>query len=237
MELSERGRKSLKMREGERLLAYQDSKGIWTIGVGHVAPYVIQGLRIDQKESDSFFNADVAWAERSVSKNVTVNISQDQFDALVSFTFNVGPTAFKESTLLKELNKGNYFAVPAQLMRWNKITVDGRKRVLDGLVKRRDSEVSQWNGVYVKCQACPTSPDEPTGRSFGEVASTSKTVKTGIAVIIAGVYSLWNSIAAKASATFSSVLLGGDMIYFIVIGLGIYIIRNRLRDSRLGRSY
>jgi lysozyme len=95
----------------------------------------------DQQVLD-LLSQDVQPAENAVNAGVKVALNQNQFDALVSFTFNVGVGAFSGSTLLKVLNQGDYDGVPAQLSRWNK----AGGKVVQGLVNRRDNEIKLWNG-------------------------------------------------------------------------------------------
>ena len=83
--------------------------------------------------------------EEIVKKHVKVDLSQGEYDALTHYVFNVGESGLKTSTLLKKLNSGNYEAVPDEMRRWNKGTVDGEKVVIDGLNKRRENEVEIYN--------------------------------------------------------------------------------------------
>ncbi|WP_340151539.1 lysozyme [uncultured Sneathiella sp.] len=116
-ELSSRGASFIKHFEGERLTAYDDGTGIMTIGYGHTGD-VKAGETITQAQADSYLMGDVKWAVDTVNNAVKVKLQQNQFDALVSFTFNVGEGAFKSSTLLQKLNAGDYAAVPGELDRW-----------------------------------------------------------------------------------------------------------------------
>jgi lysozyme len=84
---------------------------------------------------------DVKPAEQAVDGGVQVALNQNQFDALVSFTFNVGVGAFQSSTLLKVLNQQQYDEVPAQLLRWTRAA----GKVVQGLVNRRQNEINLWN--------------------------------------------------------------------------------------------
>ena len=83
---------------------------------------------------------DIEEFENAVKNLVTVELNEDQFSALVSFCFNLGANALRISTLLKKLNAEDFQAVPDQIRRWNKATVNGEKVVLDGLVRRRNAE-------------------------------------------------------------------------------------------------
>jgi GH24 family phage-related lysozyme (muramidase) len=111
MKMSAGGRALLVQREGKRNKAYRDTKGIWTIGVGHTAsagpPYPVPGMTITDKEVDAILANDLPRYERLILHNVTVPLTQGQFDALVSIAFNVEAVSQK-STIIKRLNTGNY---------------------------------------------------------------------------------------------------------------------------------
>ena len=96
--------------------------------------------RADQQALD-LLSQDVNPAENTVNTNVKVPLNQNQFDALVSFTFNVGGGAFKGSTLLKVLNQKQYTQVPTQLLRWTR----AGGKVVQGLLNRRQNEIKLWN--------------------------------------------------------------------------------------------
>ena len=144
MIISEDGLKKLKLREGLRLVAYQDRAGVWTIGYGHTPAK--KGQVITKEEAGLLLEEDLHRFHDVINQNVRVHLSQHQFDALVSFAFNVGVYAFQTSTLLRLLNKGHYIEVPQQLLRWNKVTVDGTKVKDHGLIYRRVAECAQWFG-------------------------------------------------------------------------------------------
>jgi len=131
--------------EGERLVAYRDTNGTLTIGVGHTGLDVTPGLRITHETSRALLLRDLSWASNCVSKNVHVALTEPQWIALVSFVFNEGETKFLTSTLLRLLNAGDYASVPMQLARWNKETVNGVLRVNDGLTNRRGAEIKLWS--------------------------------------------------------------------------------------------
>lgn len=117
MLLSKEGRKALIEREGKRNKAYLDTKGIPTIGIGHTGPDVFMGLVWSDAQIDWAFSNDVEWAEEEVDKVITP-LTKNQYDALVSFVFNIGATAFRKSTLLKLLNQGLYEEAAKQFDRW-----------------------------------------------------------------------------------------------------------------------
>ena len=156
MQTSENGLELLKQWEGFKLNVYNDSAGLPTIGVGHLitqserssGSIVINGVAVPyaggltEQQVLDLLSQDVKPAEQSVNNGVKVPLDQNQFDALVSFTFNVGGGAFAGSTLLKVLNQQQYTEVPNQLLRWNK----AGGKVVQGLVNRRENEIKLWNG-------------------------------------------------------------------------------------------
>lgn len=138
MQTSKEGLEKLGKREGRRKKAYLDTKGIPTIGIGHTGPEVYMGLVWTDQQIDDAFADDIKWAEDAVNKYVKVALTQNQFDALVSFTFNVGKTAFIRSTLVKMLNAGDYEGAAKQFDRWH---------IPAEIISRRDSERDQFNGL------------------------------------------------------------------------------------------
>lgn len=125
--------------EGEILEGYLDSAGLLTVGIGHLVKpnesYRL-GKAITLEESRRLFRQDSAWAIKAVDRMVTVELTANQFDALVSLCFNIGENAFKKSTLLKKLNAGNYKGAAEAFMSW--IFAGGKK--VKGLEKRRAKE-------------------------------------------------------------------------------------------------
>jgi GH24 family phage-related lysozyme (muramidase) len=137
VKISEAGLSLIKSFEGCVLTAYLDAVGIWTVGYGHTGPSVHRGLTITQKLAEDILAQDVRRFELGVLNNVKVNLNQNEFDALVSFSFNVGVNALKNSTLLRMLNDGaDRSIVAAEFLRWNK----GGNKVLEGLTRRRQAE-------------------------------------------------------------------------------------------------
>ncbi|EEI0869481.1 lysozyme [Salmonella enterica] len=135
MKVSDNGRAFIRAREGVKLAAYQDGGGVWTIGYGHTRG-VKQGQVINHEQADEFLDSDLRQVESCISERVTVPLNQNQFDALVSFVFNVGRQAFSDSTLLKKLNEGNYRAAADQFTRW----VYDNDKFVQGLYNRRVAE-------------------------------------------------------------------------------------------------
>ena len=142
MNLGYKGTDLLKFYEGCKLVAYQDSVGVWTIGYGHTKG-VYEGMTITQEQAEQMLLDELKEYESYVDDLVTVPLNQNQFDALVVWVYNLGPTNFRKSTLLKELNTGNYQAVPIEIKRWNK----AGGQVLEGLIKRRKAEANLFSEI------------------------------------------------------------------------------------------
>ncbi len=132
---SEQGIALIKQFEGCALSAYLCPAHILTIGYGHTGD-VSAGQTITQEEAERLLKADLEKFERGVSQMVTVELSPQQFDALVSFAFNLGLGNLKTSTLLKKLNSGDYQGAADEFLRWNKAA----GKVMAGLTKRREAE-------------------------------------------------------------------------------------------------
>lgn len=135
----------IKSIEGFRDMPYRDTGGRLTIGYGHVIKHSEGWLKegvISQAVALQLLHQDAKGAENAVNAYVKVPLNQDQFDALVSFVFNVGNEAFRTSTLLRKLNAGRCCAVPDELRRWK---YDG-KHIVAGLAARREKEIALYVG-------------------------------------------------------------------------------------------
>ena len=131
------GRAIIRAYEGLHTEAYQDSVGIWTLGIGHTKD-VKEGDTCTLEQADEWLCEDLEDAEHCVIDSVDVPMTQCQFDALVSFTYNLGCGSLKGSTLLKLLNAGDYLGASRQFLVWNK----AGGKVLAGLTKRRFDEMT-----------------------------------------------------------------------------------------------
>lgn len=136
MKISEKGKSLIKKYEGCRLTAYKCPAGVLTIGYGHTGSDVTAGLKISQEQADKLFNVDILIHCNNVEKLVKVPLTQNQFDALVSFEYNIGYGQFSKSTLLALLNRKLYKEASLQFERWAR----GGGKILPGLVKRRAEE-------------------------------------------------------------------------------------------------
>jgi len=138
---SEEGIALIKKFEGCELDAYQCSANVWTIGYGHTRG-ISEGDTCTQAQAEEMLIDDLQEFEGYVNELVDVELTQSQFDALVAWTYNLGPTNLKSSTLLKRLNEGDMADVPHQIRRWNK----AGGKVLDGLIRRREAEALLFQG-------------------------------------------------------------------------------------------
>ncbi len=155
MKISESGLKFLTQREGSRSKVYLDAAGLPSIGVGHLltkdelssGKILISGMPVcwraglSDEQIAELLHQDLSYHEIAINRLIIVPLTQNQFDVLVSLSFNIGVKAFTHSTLRRRLNRGEYDRVPNQLRRW--IYCNGR--VINGLVNRRELEVKLWN--------------------------------------------------------------------------------------------
>jgi lysozyme len=147
MKTSAEGIALIKKFEGLELDSYQCSANVWTLGYGHTQG-VAEGDSCSEEEAEIILVNDLKEFEAYVNALVDVELDQNQFDALVAWTFNLGPTNLRTSTLLKKLNDGEYHNVPSEIKRWNR----AGGQVLDGLIRRREAEAllfagEQWENV------------------------------------------------------------------------------------------
>ena len=141
MKISQEGIDLIKHFEGCALESYLCSAGVLTIGYG-TTKNVVEGMKITQNQAEELLAKDLEEFEEYVEDLIDVPLEQNQFDALVAWTYNLGPTNLKTSTLRKVLNKGAYDDVAEQIKRWNK----ANGKVLKGLVRRRNAEAELFNG-------------------------------------------------------------------------------------------
>lgn len=146
MFLSLAGLNAIKEHEKFVSVPYKDQAGIWTIGYGHKIEAGEEFSSLTEQEASSLLAKDVGRAEDAVNSLVRVGLSQYQFDALVSFVFNVGTGAFRRSTLLRKLNAGDP-TVAQEFTRWVYVTKGGQKVQSAGLLNRRQAEVAMFSGT------------------------------------------------------------------------------------------
>ena len=206
----------IKRWEGLRLEGYRCEAGVVSVGFGHTRTAQL-GQRITEAEAERLLTEDLDRFERAISRMVTVPLTDNQFGALVSWAFNVGEGAAAKSTLIRKLNALHYDAVPAELMRWNKIG----KRVVPGLTNRRAAEAGLWSrGSHVASNYVEPQADAAT---VAEAAGTG-TGRAAIGVGLAG-------IAAQAAPAIEALGAAGPVIgvALIVVAVALFILWRRGR--------
>lgn len=196
MRTSSDGIALIKEFEGRKLSSYKCPAGIWTIGYGHTTaagfPEVVPNMTISAAQAEDILRRDLTKYEDAVDKAVTVALTQSQFDALVSFCYNVGPGAFAKSTLVKKLNRGDYGSVPGELMKWNK--ANGKE--LAGLTKRRRAEAALWRKLDASA-----APDPDESRAEPDAPVPKKTITQSREANTAAITGATASLAALGEAS------------------------------------
>ena len=146
MKTSDEGRALIREFEGCELTAYPDPAtggDPWTIGVGHTGPEVHEGKEITEEDADALLAKDLARFEACVSDNLTVDVAQAQFDAMVSLAFNIGCANFRKSSVLRYTNEGNLEGAKEAFRLWDKAA--GKK--MAGLTRRRAAEAEMFGSA------------------------------------------------------------------------------------------
>lgn len=141
--ITDNGFKLIKQFEGFSSMVYLDSTGLKTIGYGHlIKSHETEYFKnfITKIQAEELLKIDIITAEKAVTRLITVSLNNNQFDALVSFTFNLGAGALQRSTLRTKVNREEHVQVPAEFLRW--IYADGRK--IHGLIRRRQAEAELY---------------------------------------------------------------------------------------------
>ncbi len=176
MKMSTRGRKLLIQREGCILHTYVDSVGVATIGVGHTAaagpPIPVHGMTITAEAADQILSRDLVKYERAIDNALNVPVAQNEYDALVSICFNVGPR-FANSTCIKKLNAGDKDGAAEAIMLWNKPPE---------IIGRRRGEYNQFKTPYQGM----IQPKKPKSAKTGATISTTAGAGAGAAAQQAG---------------------------------------------------
>lgn len=145
MKISEKGIEFIIKEEGEVLTAYICPAKVWTIGVGHTGKDIKKGMKITKEESREFLKSDIKRFEDIVNKSIRLSLKQYEFDALLSFAFNVGEGAFSKSTLVGKINaKVSILEIEKEFRRW----VYAGGKMLPGLKARREREIKLYKGEY-----------------------------------------------------------------------------------------
>lgn len=134
----------VKKWEGCKLIAYQDTAGIWTIGYGHTP--ALRGQQVSQAAAEALLEKDIAWAEAAVSgATVHMPTTPNQHAAMVSLTFNIGAGAFRTSSVLRYHRVGQYGVAATAFLLWDKEHRDGQLVVNQGLLNRRRDEAAVYS--------------------------------------------------------------------------------------------
>lgn len=141
LQYSKAGRTLTTQFEGCKLIAYRDSKGVWTIGYGHTLG-VYAGMTCTQEQALAWLAQDMGWACAVVKRLVRVPLLQGEFDALVDFVFNAGSGNFATSTMLKLLNQNDFTGAAGEFEKWD---LAGGK-IIAGLLRRRLAEEKEFEG-------------------------------------------------------------------------------------------
>lgn len=234
---SERGIALIKKWESFFPRAYKDAVKVWTIGWGSITDeslgiFVKEGMGIDRATGERWLRLELAAKEAAIYKLLRVPVTQYQFDALSSFTYNVGVGNLKSSTLLKRLNAGAYNEVPAQLMRWTRAQDRETKewKTLRGLYNRRVDEAKMWNNepiaelpvgapVHVPGDIIKPSVNENAAKEVAKDPKAQAAGGAGLSILAATI----NWLKAHPE-----VMLGALVV---VVGLGIYVYK-RYKDKQ-----
>lgn len=155
-----------KIKQGDRI------NGTLTIGYGHTGADVRPGMTVTEDQATELLRKDVGSAERAIARHVKVELNQNEYDALVSFVFNVGEGNFQGSTLLKKLNQGRHDEVPGEMMKW----INSKGKKMTGLVNRRSAEAGLWSkGAFIQ-----SSGTEPERQTPSLINSTNVTAATSV---------------------------------------------------------
>lgn len=256
MRVNEAGLALIRAYEGFRGQAYRCPAGILTIGYGHTSmagpPDVRAGMRMNKAQAEAVLAADVAVFASEIARFIRVELSGNQFSALVSFAYNAGTGAFRKSSVLAAVNRGDFDSVPRRLNLW----VKAGGRTLPGLVKRRASEgqlFQRAEGVslatFDDVMALPTPAereemdqargllDLPTGKpmansttvwaSLGQFAATLGAVASGaMARFREASWEISDFAWALPEASASNIIIG-----FAAVSTLVWIIRERRRHA------
>lgn len=193
-----------------KYVAYRCPAGVWTIFAG-CTEGVKEGMICTEAEGEAMFRKELAKHEAAVARLVTVEINQNQFDALTSFSYNCGIDAFSKSTLLKRLNRGDYAGAAASFSVWNK----GGGKVLNGLVARRSREAA----LFLKPVAAPDAPFMP--QKVGKQVEPPSRTAVGVGAGGAGL-----ALPQIPAAPDVSIVSGWQTAMETVGGFGKYLVAN-----------
>lgn len=246
-ELTKQGELNVRIWEGDIPYVYDDAiyptrryqpgdeiEGNLTAGVGHLLSRGDDifdeakrwiGKDIPANIRNNWLDKDTDVAENAVNRLVKVNLNPNQWDVLYSFTFNVGVAAFEGSTLLKKINAGKFNEVPAELAKWNKTTINGKKVTSNGLKKRRALEIAAWLGGKT-IELSPEEYREKTAQPVATEIAERERQKITPTEIISGVGTVGGTAAGFATSTgWVNVAFGIAIVVAVLVGAAIVVKR------------
>jgi len=233
--VTDRGRQFVAAAEGLRLAAYQDPAGVWTIGYGHTAG-AHAGQRITQDQADALLQRDLAQFEAGIERLITADLTDDQFDALVSWAFNVGLGAVEGSTLRRRLNRDEdvLTVLAEELPRWRR----AGGQVLRGLERRRAAEVRLAQGAADPWQDSATDSSVTAEPDVRQDLRHSRTIQGSAVAVLgqiaqAGIPDDATAQIAQAAAIDWSVARYAALA-LTLIGIAV-VVYARIRDHQEGR--
>lgn len=236
MRTSPRGISLIKEFEGLKLTAYFCPANVATIGIGHTRTVTRADVhtqrRITAEEAERLLAEDLAAFERGVRRLCTLPPNQNQFDAFVSLAFNIGLGAFERSTALRRHNAGDFDAAANAIEKWNKATVNGQRKVLRGLTRRRAAE----KALYL-LPVEPAEVDEMVQAVVEEsTLASSRTIQGGA---VAGGATVAAVIADTTEQVRLLTFLPPDTLQYLLAGLALLgigaVLYARWDDWRKGR--
>ena len=216
--ISDAGLSIIKRFEGLQLKAYKCPAGKYTIGWGHIDKVKASSVATVE-ECEEFLRQDLRAVHTAIDRYVVVPLTQNQYDALASFVFNLGAGNFLKSTMLKKLNSGRYDEVPEQIMRWNKARVAGELRPLKGLTRRRAAEAALF---AMDAQLADDGGDAMVQRPESAAPKPLKQSKTMAGVGLAGLATVVQEIVPQLQEITGNIppnMVGG--IEYVCAGLTI----------------
>ena len=209
MKLSPEGKRLIFSFEGKlrkisdgRYIAYRCPADVWTIFAGCTSG-VTEGMIVTEEQGEELFQKEIAKHEATVARLVPVDLTQYEFAAMVSLSFNIGAAGFERSSVLRRLNNGNRAGAAKAFEMWTKANVKGRKIDLPGLVSRRKREAA----LFLKPVEAPEAPAMP--QAVAEVKEVSKPTVAAVAAV-----------AATAAPIAAPVLIPPAVPQIVTEGLG-----------------
>jgi lysozyme len=227
--LTHAGFELIKAHEGLRLKAYVDpgtGGEPYTIGYGHTSaagpPTVYKGMTISRDEAEDIFRRDLTKFENHVRFAVKVPISDTQFSALVSFCYNVGPGAFKKSSVLRAVNEGRFDLVPARLALFNK----ANGKTLKGLVRRRAEEGKMFTEGRDDDDQMVTGAEPSVGKSVFNSTTNVAAGLSGVAAVTSASAQIANDVG---SIPLTWLIIG---LALVSVAATVWIVKERINKSK-----